>query len=134
VPTDAIAGLGAAQGANLLVFNGATWDRLRVPSTWKDLSAVTISTIATVWTPATSSKTIRFMGGVISVSAAGNVLFEDNAALAFLFRTPKLAADTPYNFTLPGNGRLLAAANNVLKATLSTTGTITGTLFGCEEG
>jgi hypothetical protein len=120
--------------SNALVWNGSGWDRLRIPGVWKDQSAVTISTIATLWTPA-SGKKIRFMGGVISVSAAGNVLFEDNAAGGgnFLFRTPKLAADTPYNFTLPGNGALLAAVDRVLKATLSTTGTITGTLFGCEE-
>jgi hypothetical protein len=115
------------------VYNGSTWDRQRTPSTFKSMSAVAIGTIATVWTPA-SGKKIRLMGGTISVDAACNVLFEDNTAGNFIFRTPKLLVDTPY--TLPSNivnGLLSAAANNVLKATASASANITGTLFGTEE-
>lgn len=122
-------------GANLLGYNGATWERVRIAAISKDLSAVTITTITTVWTPA-SGKKFRLMGGTISVSAAGNVLFEDNAAGAgnFIFRTPKLAADTPYTFVvLGGQGKLSAAINQVLKATLSVAGAVTGTLWGTEE-
>lgn len=106
---------------------------LYTPDTFKDQSAVTITTIATVWTPA-SGKKIRIMGGSISVSAAVNVLFEDNSAGAanFVWRTPKLLADTPYFFDL-GNGKLLSAINNVLKATSSAAATLTGTLYGIEE-
>ena len=96
-----------------------------------DMSAVTITTIATVATP-TSGKKIRLLGGTISVSAACSVLFEDNAAGTTIFRTPKLAADTPYYFDL-GAGYVGAAANNVIKATSSAAATITGTLFGVEE-
>jgi hypothetical protein len=100
----------------------------------KDLSAVAIGSIATVWTPA-SGKKVRLLGGTLSVSAAVNVLFEDNAAGAgaFLWRTPKLAVDTPYTFTVGAGGKVLAAANNVLKATSSAAANVTGTLYGTEE-
>jgi hypothetical protein len=105
----------------------------RMPAVFKDLSAVSVNTIATLWTPATGKK-FRLMGGTISSSAAVNVLFEDNAAAAgnFLFRTPKLLVDTPFTFDL-GNGLLSAAANNVLKGTGSGSASITGTVWGTEE-
>jgi hypothetical protein len=121
-------------GALSLLFNGATWDRERTPTVFKDVSAVAIGTIATVWTPANGKK-FRLMGGAISVSAAANVLFEDNAAAGanFVFRTPKLLADTPFLFTLGGNGKLSATINNVLKATSSAAANLTGTLWGTEE-
>jgi hypothetical protein len=104
-----------------------------IPTVFKDLAAVAAGTIVTVWDPAVG-KAITFMGGTISVSAAGYVLFEDNAAGAgnFVFRTPKLAADTPYTFSLGDLGRKLAADHN-LKATLSVSGSLTGTLFGTEK-
>lgn len=119
-------------GVCLMIFQGVNgWNRLRAADTRKDLSAVAIGSIATVWTPA-SGKKVRLMGGMISVSAAASVLFEDNAQGTTVFRTPKLATDTPYNFDL-GQGVLLSAANNVLKATSSASANITGTLYGIEE-
>lgn len=118
-------------GCNLLVYNGATWDRLRAANKRVDMSAVSVSSIATLLTP-TSGKKFRLMGGCLSLSAAGNLLFEDNTGGNFIFRTPKLLADTPYNFDI-GQGFLSAAANNVLKGTASTTATVTGTLYYCEE-
>jgi hypothetical protein len=104
------------------------------PTTFKDLAAVTATTIATVWDPATG-KRFCLMGGTISVSAAGSVLFEDGSAGAgnFVFRTPKLEADKPYTFSLGDLGRRSAQADNNLKATLSVAGTITGTLYGVEK-
>lgn len=122
-----------AVGAWLIGYNGATGDLVRVQSFRVDLNAVSITSIATVWTP-TSGKKFRLMGGSISVSAACSVLFEDNSAGAanFVWRTPKLAADTPYNFDL-GNGKLSAAINQLLKATSSAAAAITGTLYGVEE-
>lgn len=101
-----------------------------IPTTFKDLAAVAITSIATVWTPA-SGKKVQLMGGMISVSAAASVLFEDNAGGTTVARTPTLAANTPFVFDL-GNGRQLAAANNVLKATASAAATITGTIWGVE--
>ena len=105
---------------------------LRTPDTFKGLSAVAAGSIVTVWTPA-SGKRVVFMGLTISVSAACNVLFEDNSAGAgnFVFRTPTLAADTPYTFDL-GNGVALSAVDNVLKATSSAAANVTGTLYGIE--
>ena len=103
---------------------------LLIPNTFKTLKGVSISSIATVWTPATGKK-FRLMGGTISVNAAVSVLFEDNAAGTDVFQTPVLAANAPFSFDL-GNGRLSAAANNVLKATSSGAATITGTLYGVE--
>jgi len=101
-----------------------------IPDTFKTLKGAAIGSIATVWTPA-SGKKVRLMGGSISVSAAVSVLFEDNGAGTDVFQTPVLLADTPYNFDL-GNGVLLSAVDNVLKATSSGAANITGTLYGIE--
>ena len=98
-----------------------------------DMSAVAITSIATVATPA-SGKQIRLMSGTFSVSSACSVLFENNAGGTTVFRTPVLLANVPYNFDLGMNGILVTTANHVLKATASTgTVTITGTLRGTEE-
>ena len=104
------------------------------PNVWKDVGTVAIGTIATVWTP-TSGKKFRLLGGLISVSAAVNILFEDNAAGAgnFIFRVPAMLINTPLAFTLGGNGFLSAAVDRVLKATGSGAANLTGTLYGTEE-
>lgn len=104
----------------------------RVPNKFIDLNAVSVTTIATLWTPA-SGKSFRLMGGSISLSAGGSLLLEDNAAGAgnFVWRTPKMSADSPYNFDI-GNGYLASAINRVLKGTASAAGTVTGTLYGEE--
>jgi hypothetical protein len=74
------------------------------------------------------------IGGSISVSGAVSVLFEDNASGTTIFRTPKLLADTPYNFTCNGGqGILSSTANFVLKVTSSGAANITGTIWGVEE-
>jgi hypothetical protein len=98
-----------------------------------DMSAVTINSIATVLTPATGRK-LRILGGSFSVSADASVLFEDNSAATanYVFRSPLLLAKYPYTFVI-GNGRLLSAANNVLKATGSASATITGVIYYSEE-
>lgn len=97
-----------------------------------DIATVSVGTIATVLTP-TSGKKLRILGGYIGVSAAASVLFEDNASSGgTVFRTPPLAANTPLYFNL-GNGYLLSAADNVLKATSSAAANLTGTLFYSEE-
>lgn len=122
-----------AIGAWLVGYNGATGDLVRVSSVSYDMSAITITTIATVATP-TSGKQIRLMSGTFSVSSPCSVLFENNAgAGGTIFRSPLLLANTPYSFDL-SNGVLVTTANHVLKATASTgTVTITGTLRATEE-
>lgn len=96
----------------------------------KDFSVVAVGSIVTGWTPA-SGKTIVVYGLSISLSAAANLLLEDNAAASFLFRTPKLLADTPYTVEFPG-GLTLAAADNLLKLTSSAAANLTGTIWGEE--
>lgn len=115
----------------LIGFNGVTGDLVRVQSFRVDMNAITITSITSVWVP-TSGKKFRLMGGSFSVSAAVSVLFEDQVAGAFVWRTPKLLADTPYNFDL-GNGKLSGIAGQILKATSSAAAVITGTLYGTEE-
>lgn len=116
------------------VFNGTAYSPTLIPAVYKDLSAVSVGVLATVWTPA-SGKKIRLLGGILSVSGNVSLLFEDNSSGNFVFRTPMITADTAFRFDLPG-GRLLSAANNVLKLTQtpnSPSVTVTGTLFGIEE-
>lgn len=98
-----------------------------------DMSAVSVNAISTVLTPATGKK-LRILGGYLSVSADASVLFEDNAAATanYVFRTPLLLAKTPFYFSL-GNGKLLSAADNVLKGTGSANCAITGVIFYSEE-
>lgn len=115
----------------LMAYNGVTGDLVRVQSFRVDMNAISITTIANVWVP-TVGKKFRLMGGSFSVSAAVSVLFEDQIAGAFVWRTPKLLVDTPYNFDL-GNGKLSGIAGQILKATASAAATITGTLYGTEE-
>jgi hypothetical protein len=115
----------------ILISTGTKTEQCKVPNKVVNLNGVTITTIATVWTPASGLR-FRLLGGSISVSAAVSVLFEDNTAGVTVLRTPKLVQDTPFNFDL-GNGVLSGAADRVLKATGSAAATITGFLYGVEE-
>ena len=127
-------GIGAASWTLLSVFNGTSWDRARIPSVFKSVAAVAITsgTPVAVWTPA-SGKKFRLMGGAVSLSVAGYILFEDNSGTV-VWQSPTLLAGTPYN--LPdnfGNGILSAAANNPLYLDVSASGTVNGGVFGTEE-
>ena len=127
-------GSGAASWTLLSVFNGTSWDRARIPSVFKTIAAVAITagTPVAVWTPA-SGKKFRLMGGAVSLSVAGYILFEDNSGTV-VWQSPTLLAGTPYN--LPdnfGNGILSAAANNPLYLDVSASGTVNGGVFGTEE-
>lgn len=125
----------AGTDAAMAKYDSGNGNQVQIPlaTISKDINGVAVGSITTVYTP-TSGKKYRLVGGTISVSAAGSVLFEDNSVNNFVYRTPKLAADTPYTFVvLQGQGKLSAAANNVLKATLSTSGNVTGTLDFSEE-
>lgn len=124
-------GSGLVAQANYL-YNGSSFERERTPSVWKDLSASGV--LATAWTPA-SGKTVRLMGGYVSAASGVSLLFEDNTNGNFVFRTPVLAANTPFEFNL-GNGIPMSGANSPLKVTQvpnSPVVTFTGTVFGTEE-
>ncbi len=110
---------------------GPNETQLRTPDKFVDVSTVTINSATTLWTPASGAK-IRFLGGMISVSAAGSVLFTEGTSGATIFRTPILAANVPYNFDLGGLGQLLSTADHTLQAALSVNGSIVGTLYGEE--
>ena len=49
----------AAVVAKNMVFNGASWDRLRTPNVFKLLSAVVITSETTIWTLSRDRKTVR---------------------------------------------------------------------------
>lgn len=114
------------------LWGGTTADRIRTPNVFKDINAVAIGSIATIWTPTTGKK-FRLMGGVFSVSAAVNILLEDHTAGFFIFRIPVMLVNTPFAFTLGGNGYLALSINNLLKATGSGAANLTGTVYGTEE-
>lgn len=116
------------------LFNGATWDRLRVANVFKPIpaTAVTAGTGITIWTP-TSGKKFRLMGWCISVTAAAEIIFGDNAVGTVIFRTGIHALNDPGQPASIGNGILSAAANNVLKLDVSANATVQGTVFGTEE-
>lgn len=101
-------------------------------TTRKRQAAVTVTSIVTVWTPA-SGKTIILYGGDISLSAAESLLLEDHTAASgnYVWSTPKLEADKPFRFVIPG-GVKLSAADHVLKATSSGAAALTGVLYGVE--
>ncbi len=105
----------------------------RVPDKFKPITAqaVTAGTPVAVWTPA-SAKKFRLMGGGVSLSVAGYVIFKD--ASTVIWQTPMLQAGVPYNIPENlGNGILSAAANNILYIDVSATGTVNGGVFGTEE-
>lgn len=113
------------------LFNGASVDTARTPTIWKPQSAVAIGAEATIWTPAAGKK-FRLMGWVFTVSAGGTLTLRDNTA-GTIIELVLLQTGVPFAYLPPGNGQLSAAANNVLTATLSVAGNLTGFVFGTEE-
>lgn len=116
------------------VFNGQMIQPLRQPGKYINLSAASVAAEATIWTPA-SGRRFRLMGGTLtSGTVGGNVTLKDNTAGSTILVLPFGAAASPLNFTLPGNGILSAAANNLLTATGAATQTLSGYVYGTEEG
>ena len=120
------------------IYNGSLWDRLRTPAIFKTVAAVAVTagTPVSIWTPA-SGKSFRFMGGCVSLSVAGSIIFKDGATAGSateIWRTPTLVAGSPYNIPENiGNGILSAAANNQLWIDVTASGTVNGGVFGTEE-
>lgn len=97
-----------------------------------DLAAIDISSAATVIT-ATSGKTVRLVAVEFSVSAASAVVFQTATLNTVFYRTPSLAANTPYTMILGnGHGKLAPAADDI-EALSSAAASITGTLWYTEQ-
>ena len=112
-------------------------DWLRTPAIFKTVAAVAVTagTPVSIWTPAATR--FRLMGGGLSLSVAGSIIFKDGAtggSATEIWRTPTLAAGQPYNIPENiGNGILSAAANNQLWIDVTASGTVMGGVFGTEE-
>ena len=132
------------------VFNGASFDKLRTPNTFKSVTA-TASGNTAVWTPTTGKK-FRLMRYKIEISqdavaAAGanlDVTLQDATTDIGVGHTcfiPALAATTlgggySSGWIDLGNGKISAAANNVLNINLSfalTGGKVRIMVCGTEE-
>lgn len=114
-------------------FNGATWDRLRIPTVFKSLNAVVITSETTIWTPGASKK-FRLMGFCLAQGVAtGAVTLKDNTAGSTILIIPPNTIGVTFVSPPMGNGILSAAQNNVLTATGASTETLTGYVFGTEE-
>lgn len=114
-------------------FNGQMIQPIRQPGKYPIVSAVSVAAEATIWTPA-SGRRFRLMGGLLtSGTVGGNVTLKDNTGGSTIGLLPFGAAASPMPFTLPGNGILSGAVNNVLTATGAATQTLSGYLIGCEE-
>lgn len=92
--------------------------------------AVTASTPATIWTPATGKK-FRILGWQVSLSVAGEVIFKD--ATTEFMRTPAMLAGSGQASIPLGNGYISSAANAVLAIDVSASGTVNGFVIGIEE-
>lgn len=120
-------------GSYNFVFNGATWDRIRMATKFINLNAVGVGTEATIWTPSAGKK-FRLMGFVLTQGViTGTVLLKDNTAGSTILIIPPNTVAVVMPSVFIGNGILSAAANNVLTATGVATETLTGFLFGTEE-
>lgn len=128
----------------------AQWDRIRTPTTFKSATA-TASGDTAVWTP-TSGKKFRLMGVLVQVTGEATIagggqlaiLLRDGAtdmAISLSCWVPNAAPASPDGARLGqfiplGNGRLSAAANNVLNVNLSAAlaaGAVRVSVMGTEE-
>lgn len=112
------------------LWSGAAYDRQRTPAVFTNVALGAATAETTAWTP-TSAKKFRLMGFVLTASAQTVLTFKDNTGGTTIF-TVELAANVPLHIML-GNGKLSAAANNLLTVTRGTSATLNGTLIGTEE-
>ncbi len=117
----------------LQVWNGATWDRLRLGNVFKWVAAAALGDNA-VWTPAAGKK-FRLLGLAIQCGAtATDVYLKDGATqISPVF---KLAANQLISLDslfARSNGLLSAAADNVLNINLSAANPVGVWVCGTEE-
>ena len=123
--------------APAIVFNGATFERLRTANVFKPFS-VTVASLGIapqiIWTQASGNKKFRFMGASVTSDKAAVVNFREASVATFL-NTPKLLANTPFTFPAIGNGYLASAASNQVGIDVDSgvPVVLTGFAFGTEE-
>jgi len=119
--------------AEMRMWDGNNYVRMRVPTTFKTIAAVSVTagTAVTVWTPTTGKK-FRLMGYMLGCSVAGGIILLDQAAEIMRQLVP--ANVSIANPATMGNGVLSAAANNLLRVNVTATGVVSGYVFGTEEG
>lgn len=110
----------------------AQMEGYRQASIFKNIAAqaITAGTPVTLHTP-TSGKKWRFLGGAVSLSVAGSVIFKD--AGSEVLRTPLLAAGSGFPLPRLGNGLLSAAANNTFQLDTTANGNVSGFILLTEE-
>lgn len=116
-----------------MIFNGATWDRLRTPSVFKVVALGAGTTETTIWTPA-AGKRFRLQGFVLTAGAASTLTFKDNTGGTTIFAA-RGGLDVPIVLGAAqiGNGILSGAINRVLTVTRGTSATLDGVVWGTEE-
>jgi hypothetical protein len=107
-----------------------SWQGQRTPSVFTTVSLGAGTAEATIWAPTTGKK-FRLMGFILTAGAASTLTFKDNTGGTTIF-VCRGTTDQPIVVAL-GNGKISAAANNVLTVTRGTSATLDGTLFGTEE-
>jgi hypothetical protein len=125
----------------LLYRPSGTLEAMRTPEIFKSASANAIGSTA-LWDPA-AGKRFRIMGYVVilpstATSAAGTTLtLMDDATVVFTLHViGTTTTGVAYSVTLPGNGYLSAATDNILNINCSaalTVGVITVNVWGTEE-
>ena len=121
--TDGAAGT-AFLSSSLSLFNGSTFDRVRVGKIYKYIEYLNLAnaTATTVWTPA-SGKKFRLMGVMIGLGATNGLVHLRDGAGGSAFFTARDAAAASIQFSF-GNGYLSSTANNVLEVYNATGSTI----------
>lgn len=101
------------------------------------VSAVTITSETTIWTPGTGLR-FRLLGyNLVSTTAVGNIIIKDNTAGATLITLPMPAVAVPTGDVRiggPGSlGVVSGAINRVLTFTGAATQVVNGYIYGIEE-
>lgn len=92
--------------------------------------AITAASPATVWTPA-SGKRFRLLGYALWSSASARFILKDDTTE--ILRHAGIVGSPAVSSPNLGKGYLSTAAGNALKLDVTTTGTVSGYVFGTEE-
>lgn len=96
-----------------------------------NIPSTAIGTAAAIWTPS-GTRSIRLLGGLVSVSAAVSIQLQHGGGPTLDFLIPVLAVNTPVLFDL-SNTEGIPIGNVALQALGSGAANLTGTVWGIEE-